>query len=214
MTENKSNQSVIKKLYIIRHGETDFNKNGIVQGRGVDSDLNSTGRAQGEAFFNKYQNITFDKLYTSTLKRTHQTVKGFIDKGLPWDQLAGLDELAWGKYEGQESNPELRDAFEKLIRAWTSGHYDVKPEGGESPNEVYIRQAVAMEHILKQPDENMVLICMHGRAMRLLMCLLMKISMDHMDDYPHQNTSLYILNYDGKDFEMEVFNSLEHLKSY
>ncbi|MFM8374363.1 MAG: histidine phosphatase family protein, partial [Bacteroidota bacterium] len=37
-------------VYFIRHGETDFNRQGIIQGRGVDSDLNETGRQQARAF--------------------------------------------------------------------------------------------------------------------------------------------------------------------
>lgn len=201
-----------KRFYIIRHGETDLNKNGIVQGRGVDSDLNATGRAQGEAFFRAYQHLPFDKIYTSKLKRTHQTVAKFIKKGIPWEQLSGLDELAWGKYEGLASTPELRVGFKKLVESWSLGKYDVKVEGGESPNEVYIRQAAALQHILAQKDENLVLICMHGRAMRLLMCQLMNQSLNKMDEYPHQNTSLYILDYDGKKFEMQTFNSLVHLQ--
>lgn len=92
--------SQIKKtLYIIRHGETDFNKNGIVQGRGVNSPLNITGIAQGDAFYNMYKGVSFDKLYLSKLIRTGQTVTKFIESGLPFERLAGLDELAWGKYE-------------------------------------------------------------------------------------------------------------------
>lgn len=210
--KNQTSIKKIKKMYIIRHGETDLNKNGIVQGRGVDSDLNETGRAQGAAFFKIYQNIPFDKIYTSKLKRTQQTVAEFIEKNIPWEQLSGLDELAWGKYEGMTSTPELREDFKKLIEAWALGHYDVKVEGGESPNEVYIRQAGAIKHILAQENEGTILICMHGRAIRLLMCLLMKRSLDKMDEYPHQNTSLYILNYDGENFEIETFNSLAHLQ--
>lgn len=210
--EEKQQQQV-KRLYIIRHGETDLNKNGIVQGRGIDSDLNEKGRAQGEAFFQMYQDIPFDKVYTSTLKRTHQTVAHFSKKGLPWEQLSGLDELAWGKYEGLASSPELRSGFQKLIEHWNLGRYDEKVEGGESPNDVYVRQAAAMDHILAKEEEKTVLICMHGRAMRLLMCLLMKKSLDKMDEYPHQNTSLYILDYDGENFTMQTFNSLAHLKN-
>ena len=211
-SENSTAIKKVKKLYIIRHGETDLNKNGIVQGRGVDSDLNETGRAQGVAFFKMYKDIPFDKIYTSKLKRTHQTVDDFIKKGVSWEQLAGLDELAWGKYEGMPSTPELREDFKKLIEAWSLGHFDVKVDGGESPNEVYIRQAGAMKHILEQNNETTILICMHGRAIRLLMCLLMKKSLDKMDEYPHQNTSLYILNYDGENFNIDTFNSLIHLQ--
>jgi broad specificity phosphatase PhoE len=202
-----------KKLYIIRHGETDLNKNGIVQGRGIDADLNERGRSQGLAFFEKYKDRPFDKIYTSSLVRTHQTVAKFIEKGIPWEQLSGLDELAWGKYEGLKSTPELRVDFKKLIENWSLGRYDEKVEGGESPNEVFVRQAASMEHILAQENENLVLICMHGRAMRLLMCQLLKKSLDKMDEYPHQNTSLYILDYDGINFEMQTFNSLVHLQN-
>lgn len=201
-----------KRLYIIRHGETDLNKNGIVQGRGVDANLNDTGRKQGEAFYNMYKNINFDKVYTSTLKRTHQTVANFIKDGLAWEQLAGLDELAWGEHEGKASTPELRKSFQKLIKDWSLGDFNAKTIGGESPNEVNVRQITAMQHILANKTEKTVLVCMHGRAMRLLMCQLMNQSFDHMDEYPHQNTSLYILDYDGEKFEMQTFNSLAHLQ--
>lgn len=88
-----------KELYIIRHAETELNRLGIVQGRGVDSDLNDTGRAQAAAFFERYKTVAFDKIYTSELKRTHQTVQQFIDLGLPWEQELGLDELAWGLWK-------------------------------------------------------------------------------------------------------------------
>ena len=200
-----------KKLYIIRHGETDLNKNGIVQGRGIDSSLNETGRMQAEAFYKMYKDVAIDKIYTSKLKRTHETVSHFIEKGIGWEQLEGLDELAWGIYEGQKSTPDLRKAFKKLIENWNLGNFDVKTEGGESPNEVFARQAKAMEHILKQENEETILVCMHGRAIRLLMCQLLQKPLSEMDNFPHQNTSLYILNYDGAKFEVEVFNSLAHL---
>ena len=51
-----------KTLYIIRHGETDLNKAGIVQGRGMNTDLNETGRKQAESFFRAYKNVPFDKI--------------------------------------------------------------------------------------------------------------------------------------------------------
>ncbi|MBE7179132.1 MAG: histidine phosphatase family protein, partial [Mucilaginibacter polytrichastri] len=71
-----------KTLYIIRHGETELNKKGIVQGRGINASLNETGKRQAREFFEAYQDVPFDRIYTSTLQRTHQTVQHFIDKGL------------------------------------------------------------------------------------------------------------------------------------
>ena len=50
-----------KTIYLIRHGETEFNRMGIVQGSGIDSDLNETGILQARAFFETYRHITFNK---------------------------------------------------------------------------------------------------------------------------------------------------------
>ncbi|MVN21999.1 histidine phosphatase family protein [Mucilaginibacter arboris] len=201
-----------KTLYIIRHGETDLNKAGIVQGRGMNTDLNDTGRKQGEAFYKAYKNVPFDKIYTSTLKRTNQTVKHFIDSGIPWQQLAGLDEMAWGDYEGKAVSEETRGRFKKIMQSWKDGDLDVRFENGESPNEVQERQKEAMKEIMGHPEETTVLICMHGRAMRLLLCLLNNRPLTEMDNYPHRNTTLYRVNFDGEKFHIEDFNNTDHLK--
>ena len=161
-----------KTFYIIRHGQTDLNKKGIIQGRGIDTDLNDAGRKQADAFFKAYRDTHFDKIYISELKRTQQTVQQFIDLGIPYQKLAGLDELAWGIYEGQPGTPENRVVFKKIMTDWLEGRLDSKFEEGESPNEVQERQKEALKEIMSHPDEKTVLICMHGRAMRLFLCLL------------------------------------------
>ncbi|MEJ2880728.1 histidine phosphatase family protein [Pedobacter sp. GR22-6] len=201
-----------KELYIIRHGETELNKLGIVQGRGVNSDLNDTGRAQAASFFARYKDVPFEKVYTSNLVRTHQTVKGFIDSGLPWEQLSGLDELAWGEWEGKPNDEHAITAFKTIMQSWDSGDYDAHFAGGESPNQVMARLAEAMEIIKSKKEEKLVLICMHGRAMRLLLCLLMKKPLAEMGDFPHLNTTLYRLQLTGDDFTIIDFNNTDHLK--
>ncbi len=201
-----------KEIYIIRHGETELNKLGIVQGRGVNSDLNDTGRAQAAAFYERYKDIPFEKVYTSNLVRTHQTVKGFIDSGMPWEQLSGLDELAWGEWEGKPNDENAIAAFKAIMESWDSGDYDAHFAGGESPNQVMIRLAEAMEVIKSHQDEKLVLVCMHGRAMRLLLCLLMKKPLSEMGDFPHLNTTLYRLQLTGDDFTIIDFNNTDHLK--
>jgi len=53
---------------------------------------------------------------------------------------------------------------------------------------------------------------MHGRAMRLLLCLLTGKPLSEMESFPHQNLVLYKVTYDGNKFEIVDFNDSEHLK--
>ncbi|WP_129714177.1 histidine phosphatase family protein [Pedobacter sp. SYP-B3415] len=201
-----------KELYIIRHGETELNRLGIVQGRGIDADLNDTGRAQAAAFYETYKNVAFDKVYTSTLKRTHQTVQGFIDSGLPWEQLSGLDELAWGEWEGQPNTEEAREVFRLLVEEWLNGNYDAKLKGGESPREVAERLKAAMLTIAAQPNEKTVLVCMHGRALRILLCVLLNKPLNQMAEFAHVNTILYRVSLTGDIYDIIDPNNSDHLQ--
>jgi len=201
-----------KTLYIVRHGQTEYNKQGIIQGRGVDTDLNDEGRKQAQQFFAAYKDVPFDKAYISALKRTQQSIQPFLDRGLPFEKLPGLDELAWGIHEGQLPTPENKAAFLQIMRDWLDGCLDSKFEGGESPNEVEIRQREALAVIMGHPEEKTVLVCMHGRAMRLLLCILTGKPLSEMDNFPHQNLVLYKVTYDGTKFDIVDFNNAEHLK--
>jgi broad specificity phosphatase PhoE len=202
-----------KTIYLIRHGETDLNKRGVVQGRGMDTDLNDLGRMQADAFYETYKDVPFDKIYTSTLKRTHQTVRKFIEKGIPWTQYAGLDELAWGIHEGKDSTEEMRVAFANMMASWMKGDLHLKFENGESPLEVKERQLEVLERLIEENEAKTILICMHGRAMRLFLCLLTNRPISDMDEFPHQNTTLYKLHYDGARFKIVEFHNTDHLKS-
>lgn len=202
-----------KYIYVIRHGETDYNKQGIVQGRGVNTDINEKGRAQAEAFYQAYKDVPFDKIYTSSLKRTHQTVHKFIEKGIPWTQFPGLDEMAWGVYEGRLMDEEVKSAHVDIMKTWTGGDLSQKFMEGESPLDVRERQLEVLEKLIEKDDSSQnILICMHGRAMRLFLCLLTDRNLCDMEYFPHTNTSLYKLKYDGEKFELLEFNNTDHLR--
>lgn len=203
----------IKHLYIVRHGETDYNKRGIIQGRNIDSDLNEQGKFQALRFYQMYQYIPFDKVYTSALKRTHQSVDQFIQHNTPWERLEGLDELSWGIYDGQRPRSATRTGIKKILRQWDKGLLHTKAYMGESPNEVAERLAGALHHILNQPNEENILIATHGRSLRLLMCYIFKLPLNRMGDYPHQNLSLYQVDYDtiSQEYKLVLQNDTQHL---
>lgn len=203
---------VVKQIYLIRHGQTNYNRMGVVQGGGIDSDLNEFGNRQAQAFFSHYQEVPFDKVYTSTLKRSIQSVQQFIDKGIPWEKYAGLNEINWGYREGIRITPEEDAYYYRVISAWNSGQVDLKIEGGESPNDVQARQKPVLDLILSRPEEKTILICMHGRAMRILLCLMLNYPLHCMDMFEHQNLCLYKLIYTGNLFRAETFNDVTHVQ--
>ena len=209
---NSPTEPMTKTIYIVRHGQTDLNKRGIIQGRGMDTNLNDEGRRQAALFFNAYKTVPFDKIYISELKRTQQSVQAFIDLGIRYEKLSGLDELGWGIHEGKPATPENKAGFLQIMRDWMDGKLDEKFEGGESPNEVKARQLEALKVIMSHPAEKTVLICMHGRALRLLLCILTNKPLTEMDSFPHQNLVLYKVFYDGVNYEIIDFNDADHLK--
>ncbi|HRG10357.1 MAG TPA: histidine phosphatase family protein [Cyclobacteriaceae bacterium] len=202
-----------KKIYLIRHGQTDFNLKGIVQGSGVDSSLNAKGMAQAQAFFEMYKHIKFDKIYTSTLKRTRESVSGFIELGIPTESLSGLNEISWGAKEGQPITPEEDQYYHWMLNQWRLGNTHERIEGGESPEDVVKRQESALTQILAQPDEEQILICMHGRAIRILLCQLLNYPLKSMDMFEHENLCLYLLEQTGSHFTVRKYNDTLHLKN-
>ncbi|MBL0743740.1 histidine phosphatase family protein [Chryseolinea lacunae] len=200
-----------KKIYLIRHGQTDFNLQGIVQGSGVNSSLNARGREQAQAFFDTYKNVKFDKVYTSALKRTMESVQAFLALGLPTESLAGLNEISWGTKEGFKITPEEDEYYHYMLQQWQLGNTTLRIEGGESPDEVVTRMKPAFDHIMSQPNEQTILVCMHGRAIRILLCILLNYPLKSMDMFEHENLGLYLLDYNGEFFTVERYNDTSHL---
>lgn len=202
----------MKKIYLIRHGQTDFNLKNIVQGSGVNSSLNDTGRKQAEAFYKAWKHISFDAVYTSKLVRTQESVQQFIDGGIKHVSLVGLNEISWGKKEGQPITPEEDAYYHHMLKQWQEGKTDLRIEGGESPEEVVVRMKPALDIILHQEKEETILICMHGRAIRILLCYWLHYPLRAMDMFEHQNLCLYQLNYTGKQFQVMHYNDTSHLQ--
>ncbi len=201
-----------KTIYVIRHGQTDFNKQGIIQGSGVDSDLNDTGRAQAQAFFDCYQDVPFELIVVSTLKRTHQTAQPFINKGIPTTINANFNEMSWGEHEGKPTNPEMLKIYKAMIAAWEKDDLTAALPGGESAQQLVDRIGKAIDY-LKSCEEKTILVCMHGRSMRALMTTILGEHPRKMEQYNHSNTGLFLLEMDD-DGKISILkhNNTDHLE--
>ena len=196
------------KLYIIRHAETEYNRKGIIQGSEVDSDINDVGESQANSFYEYYKNINFDKIYVSDLKRTFQTIRRFTEKGLSYEKLKEFNEISWGVNQGKSDG--LED-YARLIDTWLAGNLDNKFEEGESPNEMSVRLVKGFNKVLDD-DHDTVLLCIHGRALRILLSKIIDNDLTKMDKYVHSNTGLYILEYKNGKYEILGSNLRDHLE--
>ena len=196
------------KLYIIRHAETEYNRKGIIQGSEVDSDINDVGDDQAESFYDYYKDVNFDKIYVSNLKRTFQTIKRFTENGVECEKLKEFNEISWGVNQGKSD--DLKD-YAELIDTWLAGNLDNKFDEGESPNEMSVRLVKGFNKVLED-NHDIVLLCIHGRALRILLSKIIDNDLTKMDKYIHSNTGLYILEYrDGK-YEILGSNLRDHIK--
>ncbi len=198
-----------KTLYFVRHGETDYNRMKIVQGRGVDAPLNETGIMQARAFYDHYHHVPFEAVFTSTLIRTHQTVEPFIHKSGRWIVSPDIDEIGWGTHEGRKGTPAMLQRYDEMIREWQRGNLDASLPDGESAASLYHRISRFLKELTRRTETN-ILVCTHGRTLRCLMCIWKNEPPGNMELYDHANTGVFKLKWDGR-FHLLSENDTAHL---
>ena len=203
-----------RELYIIRHGQTDHNAKGIVQGKGVNLSLNDRGRKQARAFFEAYKDIPFEIVYSSTLLRAQETIKDFVQLGIPHQIFSELDEISWGELEGTHATMESDATFQNLIKKWKEGDIHAKPApSGESPFDLQERQKRFLKHLLATRHKK-ILIATHGRFIRAFLCTLTGRPLSEMETFTHSNLCLYKVNQmSNGEFVIEMHAETGHLSA-
>ncbi|CAH1002316.1 phosphoglycerate mutase GpmB [Neolewinella maritima] len=201
----------MKTIYLVRHGQTDYNLRGIVQGSGVDASLNHTGETQARHFYRHYKDTNFDVVLTSVLKRSWETVQGFIDDGIPWEKHIDINEICWGSHEGKAGTKESIAEYKRVKDEWAAGELDGRIGGGESARELNERLQRFITHLSDRPEDKL-LICSHGRAMCALVTLMMGRPISMMNELVHHNLGLWIgeLQPDGL-YKFSLQNDRTHI---
>ncbi len=158
-------------LYAIRHGETDWNKEELIQGGKSNVPLNATGYRQAEEAANFFRDKNIHRVFSSDLLRARQTTEtlAYILK-LPVTYDPLLRETIYGNLvEGQPSWAILEDPeLKRISDAVAAGDNDAHFPGGESRNQVVGR----FLHFLSRVDEQEnILIISHGGLLRSVSCL-------------------------------------------
>jgi broad specificity phosphatase PhoE len=143
-------------FWFLRHGETDWNAQGISQGN-VDIPLNATGLAQARSAAEKLRNRGIATIVASPLSRARVTAQSVGDAlGLPVAIDPDLREVAFGVQEGQAMSGWFAD--------WVTGRFT--PEGAETFAALRRRAVAAVDRAIALPPA--VLVVAHGALFRSL----------------------------------------------
>lgn len=150
----------MNKLYIIRHGKTDWNNLRLMQGR-VDIPLNEEGRDDAVKLASSINLSDIDICFCSPLKRTRETAEIIVQNKLKiiYDDL--LIERDFGDYEGCEVN------FDLIQKQWD---YNLNDKSGniESIKECLNRAKVFLDKLKKEYPNKTILIISHGSFIKAL----------------------------------------------
>ena len=151
-------------IYIIRHGETDLNARGVMQGW-IDEPLNENGRflAEETGRAMKEQGIRFDGCYSSPLIRAKETAEIVLrESGNPVEVLCDdrLREIHFGAYDGKVLSREMQERF--FVEPFEVGRF---PDG-EGVRDVCARTQSFLKELIARDDDKTYLISGHGCATR------------------------------------------------
>ena len=160
------------KLYLIRHGETDWNIVKRLQGA-TDIPLNENGEALAKVTAEGLKEIPFDMIFTSPLKRAYRTaeiVKG--NREIPLIKEDRIREICFGDYEGLVSKSEgysIPDPDFKFFFTKTDCYKT--PPNGETIEELLRRTKDFLEELKAREDlkDKTILVSSHGAAVRALL---------------------------------------------
>lgn len=198
------------KLLLVRHGETDHNLAGILQGYSR-MPLNATGRRQAQHLAERLRKEKIDVAYVSDLPRTRETAS-IILAFHPETKIVytkKLRERHHGTFEGRHGS-EMKADWEQSGIPFEQ----YRPEGGESPLDVQKRIMRFYENVVEKHPHQMVLWVSHGGVIRALLSALEKQPWTievHQKFHP-QNCALTVLEIDEQQqHRITVLNSVEHL---
>lgn len=159
-------------LYIVRHGETDWNRQKKVQGH-TDIPLNEYGRHLAEETAEGMKDIPIDIGYTSPLKRARETAEIILKgRNIPLLDEPGIQEIGFGIYEGIHTGTQEKEpGSDEFNLFFTDTASYIPPEGAESVEELYERTGQFLEELCgrRELEDKNILISTHGAAMTALL---------------------------------------------
>ena len=183
------------KIYLIRHGETDWNKEGRLQGQ-ADMALNEEGIRQAKVAAERLSGLFFDRIYCSPLCRalvTAEIIKG--DREIPLAEDRRLLEIGFGRYEGRKIAEIEQDTNDPFHSFFMAPEQYAPPETAESFQAVYdrSRQFLRQELFPLEKRCGQVLLVAHGALNRSIVNPLAGIPLERFWELSMENCSVFVL---------------------
>ena len=160
------------EIYIVRHGETVWNANNLLQGS-TDIELNEYGRALAGETGENLETVKFDKIYSSPLIRAYETaclIRGH--RNIPIIRDERLRELCFGVNEGKNFSELLKDESTPFCHFFKRPELYQAPEKGETLEQICDRAAEFMQEVIEPQKDRLerVMIVAHGAMNKAIMC--------------------------------------------
>jgi broad specificity phosphatase PhoE len=182
----------VTRLYLVRHGETDWNATERCQGT-ADVPLNACGMQQAEALATTLRDVRFDAAYTSPLVRARRTGEIILEgRNVVATTVADLCEMSYGAWQGSTPDEWPGDARS----VWMTAPWEMTFPGGESLAMVRRRVEPAIEQIVKRHPGATVLVSGHGHANRAILIGAGYCEPESFWDIAQPNGGVWTLDYE------------------
>lgn len=195
----------MRTLFLVRHGETDWNRESRLQGRAL-TELNDRGRRQSDAtgaYLDQYWDI--DAVYSSPLPRASQTAEIIADRcgvGVS-EQFAGLVERDWGGLQGFLAEDVFGDRPEYSMSENGEDALNVAPPGGESYEDVRDRALDAWRRVVGRVENGgRAVVVSHGIPIRFIKGHLKGLAPSRGVVQEVSNASVTIIRVDDGEFSV------------
>jgi alpha-ribazole phosphatase len=197
--------NIMAKLYLIRHGETDYNNALRFQGQ-TDIPLNQKGIEQAEKAADFFRDIPLQAIYTSTLIRAKTTAEIIAGvKGMDVQETDALREMSFGIWE----NMNTKDIQKKYAKEWKdffSSPARITIPQGENMLDVQKRAYPTVQEILDKYPEGDVAFVAHGGIIRVLICTMLGLDLNRAWHLHVGNASITCFYYWGRSYTLDYAN--------
>lgn len=200
----------MKIMYILRHGETQWNKEEIFRGT-KDIPLNEKGLNQAELAGLYFKDRGINRIFSSPLKRAFQTAQAVSKAtGIEIEVIDEFTDINFGIWEGLTVE-EVKKIYASDFDLWRRSPERLCVDGGETLDMVRDRISKGIKTINTRDDES-ILIVTHRVICKVIVLYLLNIGNEHFWDMKFDPTSITLLERDGGRFVLKFSNDTCHLQ--